>query len=72
MNTGVAGPRIDGLQYSQLVGGIFRQMREGGVDAVHVTITYHETFPRDGLNIERWNRRFEQFPDLIFPGLHRR
>jgi hypothetical protein len=23
---------------------IFRQMREGGVDAVHVTITYHETF----------------------------
>ena len=26
---------------------VFRQMREGGVDAVHVTIAYHEDFPRN-------------------------
>ena len=60
--------RIDGLQYANWSEKIFRQMREGGLDAVHVTITYHETFRETVLNIERWNRWFERFPDLIFPG----
>lgn len=61
-------PLIDGLQYGNWSEKIFRQMREGGVDAVHVTITYHETFRETVLNIERWNRWFERFPDLIFQG----
>ncbi len=61
-------PLIDGLQYANWSEKIFRQMRDGGVDAVHVTITYHETFRETVLNIERWNRWFEQFPDLIFQG----
>jgi microsomal dipeptidase-like Zn-dependent dipeptidase len=61
-------PRIDGLQYANWSEKIFRQMRDGGVDAVHVTITYHETFRETVLNIERWNRWFEQFPHLIFQG----
>lgn len=61
-------PRIDGLQYANWSEKIFRQMREGGVDAVHVTITYHETFRETVLNIEKWNRWFERFPDLIFQG----
>ncbi|MFD1881625.1 membrane dipeptidase [Paracoccus pacificus] len=61
-------PLIDGLQYANWSEKIFRQMREGGVDAVHVTIAYHETFRETVLNIERWNRWFEQFPDLIFQG----
>ena len=61
-------PLIDGLQYANWSEKIFRQMREGGVDAVHVTITYHETFRETVLNIERWNRWFEQFADLIFQG----
>jgi membrane dipeptidase len=43
-------------------------MREGGLDAVHVTIAYHETFRETVLNMERWNRWFQAFPDLIFPG----
>jgi microsomal dipeptidase-like Zn-dependent dipeptidase len=43
-------------------------MRAGGLDAVHVTITYHETFRETVLNIEAWNRHFERFPDLIFQG----
>ncbi|TMV05635.1 membrane dipeptidase [Ruegeria sediminis] len=60
--------RIDGLQYANWSEKIFRQMRDGGVDAVHVTITYHENFRETVLNIERWNRWFEQFPDLIFQG----
>lgn len=60
--------RIDGLQYANWSEKIFRQMRQGGVDAVHVTITYHETFRETVLNIEVWNRWFERFPDLIFQG----
>ena len=59
---------IDGLQYANWSEEIFRQMRAGGVDAVHVTITYHETFRETVLQIERWNRWFEQYPDLIFQG----
>lgn len=56
---------IDGLQYARWSEKIFRQMREGGVDAVHVTIAYHETFREAVLNIGQWNRWFERFPDLI-------
>ena len=44
-------------------------MRDGGVDAVHVTIAYHESFREAVLNLERWNRWFEAFPDLIVKGL---
>ena len=57
--------RIDALQYANWSETIFRQMRAGGVDAVHVTIAYHETFRETVLNVERWNRWFERFPDLI-------
>ena len=60
--------RIDGLQYANWSERIFRQMREGGLDAVHVTIAYHENFRETVHNIERWNRWFEHHPDLIFPG----
>ena len=60
--------RIDGLQYANWSEKIFRQMREGDVDAVHVTIAYHENFRETVLNIERWNRWFEAFPDLILHG----
>ncbi|WP_187429297.1 hypothetical protein ROLI_040110 [Roseobacter fucihabitans] len=59
---------IDGLQYANWSEKIFRQMRAGGVDAVHVTITYHETFRETVLIIEKWNRWFEQHPDVIFQG----
>jgi microsomal dipeptidase-like Zn-dependent dipeptidase len=61
--------RIDGLQYANWSEKIFRQMREGGVDAVHVTISYHERFRDTVLNFERWNRWFELHPDLIIKGL---
>ncbi|MEM7509110.1 MAG: membrane dipeptidase [Pseudomonadota bacterium] len=59
---------IDGLQYANWSETIFRQMREGGVHAVHVTIAYHETFRETVLNFEQWNRWFEAHPDLIFQG----
>ena len=57
--------RIDGLQYANWSEKIFRQMREGAVDAVHVTIAYHENFRETVLNFEQWNRWFEQHSDLI-------
>jgi microsomal dipeptidase-like Zn-dependent dipeptidase len=60
--------RIDNLQYANWSRKIFEQMREGGVDAVHVTIAYHEDFRETVSNIEAWNRRFEQHADLIFHG----
>lgn len=56
---------IDALQYANWSPKIFREMREGGVDAVHVTIAYHENFREMVLNIERWNRWFEEYPELI-------
>ncbi|WP_299679558.1 membrane dipeptidase [uncultured Roseobacter sp.] len=62
-------PVIDNLQYAKFSPGIFREMREGGVDAVHVTIAYHESFREMVLNLERWNRWFEDHPDLIFKGI---
>ena len=43
-------------------------MQAGGVNAVHATITYHENFRETVLQIERWNRWFERYPDLIFQG----
>ena len=60
--------RIDGLQYCNWSEKIFRQMREGGVDAVHVTVSYHEMFRETVLRLEEWNRWFERFPDLIMKG----
>ena len=60
--------RIDCLQYAHWSEKIFRQMRQGGLDAVHVTVAYHGNFRETVLHIEQWNRWFEQFPDLILPG----
>jgi membrane dipeptidase len=60
--------RIDGMQYANWSEEIFRQMREGGVDAVHVTIAYHENFRETVANMEQWNGFFERFPELIFHG----
>ncbi len=59
---------IDSLQYCNWSDEVFRQMREGGVDAVHVTICYHEQFRETVANIETWNRMFVRHADLIMPG----
>ena len=61
-------PLIDGLQYCRWSEKVFRELRQGGVDALHVTIAYHETFRETVANIVAWNRWFERFPDLIFQG----
>ena len=60
--------RIDALQYCNWSPKIFDQMRAGGVDAVHVTIAYHENFRETVAVMEQWNARFEQYSDRIFQG----
>ncbi|MEO0343160.1 MAG: membrane dipeptidase [Pseudomonadota bacterium] len=60
--------RIDALQYANWSETVFRQLRQGRVDAVHVTIAYHESFRETVLNFERWNHWFERYPDLILKG----
>ena len=59
---------IDNLQFANWSEKIFLQMREGGLDAVHVTIAYHEVFREMVANIEIWNQYFASFPKLIFHG----
>ena len=56
---------IDGLQYCRWDRGIFEQMREGRVTAVHVTIAYWENFRETVANMQQWNRMFEDHGDLI-------
>lgn len=61
-------PLVDCLQYANWSETIFRQMRAGGVDAVHVTIAYHERFHETVANVARWNRLFRRHGELIFQG----
>ncbi|MBP81055.1 MAG: peptidase M19 [Acidiferrobacteraceae bacterium] len=63
-----ANVTIDCLQYCNWSRTIFEQMREGGLDAVHVTICYHEDFRQTAANIADWNRRFQYYDELIMPG----
>ncbi len=58
---------IDGLQYSNWNREIFKQMQAGGVNAVHVTIVYHEDCVETLQVIGKWNRLFEAHSDLIMP-----
>ena len=60
--------RIDGLQYANWSEKIFREMRAGEMDAVHVTIAYHENFRETVANVEAWNLLFEKHADLIMQG----
>ena len=59
---------IDCLQYCNWSRPIFDQMALGGVDAVHVTICYHEDFRETVANIEVWNQYFQIYSDRIVPG----
>ncbi|HIE77323.1 MAG TPA: membrane dipeptidase [Candidatus Thioglobus sp.] len=59
---------IDGLQYNYWSEEIFSQIHEGGLSAVHVTISYHEDFQETVQNIIDWNRYFIKYSDLIFLG----
>ena len=60
--------RIDCLQYANWSGTIFKQIREAKLDAIHVTIAYHEGFRESVLNLEKWYQYFQDYSEFIFQG----
>jgi len=60
--------KIDNLQYCSWSREIFKINREAGLDAVHVTIVYHEDFDELQGVINSWNKHFKENSDLIFLG----
>ena len=60
--------RIDCLQYANWSTKVFKQMREAKLDAIHVTVAYHEGFRETILNLEAWNQLFYDNQELIFQG----
>lgn len=59
---------IDGLQYCNYSEATFRDLKAGGVDAIHTTISYHEDFRETVANIIRWNELFAAYDGLVFHG----
>jgi len=60
--------RIDNLQYCKWSREVFKINREAGLDAVHVTVVYHEDYNEFITKIKEWNNHFEENSDLIFLG----
>ena len=60
--------RIDNLQYCNWSRKIFEINREANLDAVHVTIVYHEDFDELLLETKKWKKFFDENSDLIFFG----
>ena len=60
--------KIDNLQYCNWSRRIFEINRSAGLDAVHVTIVYHEDFDELQLEIKKWEKLFHENSDLIFLG----
>ena len=58
---------IDGLQYCRWSREVFLHAREGGIDAIHATIGYHELFREVVQNIIAWNKLFAENSDLVAP-----
>ena len=60
--------KIDNLQYCNWTRDVFQINREAGLDAVHVTIVYHEDFNELGNQIKKWDNLFKDNSDLVFQG----
>jgi len=60
--------KIDNLQYCNWSRKIFEINRSAGLDAVHVTIVYHEDFDELQIEIKNWEKLFHENSDLIFLG----
>ena len=60
--------RIDNLQYCNWSRDIFLINREAGLNAVHVTLVYHEDYDEFLQRVREWDRFFEENSDLIFLG----
>ena len=60
--------KIDNLQYCKWSREVFEINHEAKLDAVHVTLVYHENFDELNLRINEWELRFKENSDLIFLG----
>ena len=60
--------KIDNLQYCNWSREIFEINREAGLDAVHVTIVYHEDYDELLIETKKWEKLFKDNSDLIFLG----
>ena len=60
--------KIDNLQYCNWSREIFEINREAELDAVHVTIVYHEDYDELLKRVDEWNTHFKDNSDLIFHG----
>jgi microsomal dipeptidase-like Zn-dependent dipeptidase len=60
--------KIDNLQYCNWSRKIFEINREAGLDAVHVTIAYHEDVDELLVETKKWAKLFADNSDLIFLG----
>ena len=60
--------RIDNLQYCKWSREIFQINREAKLDAVHVTVVYHEDYDEFLQRINEWEKHFKENSDLIFMG----
>ena len=60
--------KIDNLQYCNWSREIFEFNRAACLDAVHVTIVYHEDYDELLVEIKKWDKLFSDNSDLIFLG----
>ena len=60
--------RIDNLQYCHWSREVFEINRKAGLDAVHVTVVYHEDYDEFLTRLSEWNKLFQANSDLIFLG----
>ena len=62
--------KIDNLQYCNWSRETFEFNRSAGLDAVHVTIVYHEDYNELLIEINKWKKLFKDNSDIIFQGWH--
>ncbi len=58
--------RIDNLQYCKWSREVFQINRDAGLDAVHVTVVYHEDYEEFLKRVSEWDSYFKENSDLIF------
>ena len=57
--------RIDNLQYCKWSREIFEINNKAGLNAVHVTLVYHEDYDELQQRIKEWNKHFEENKDPV-------
>jgi len=60
--------KIDNLQYCNWSREVFQINKQAGLDAIHVTIVYHEDFDELKIVLKKWENHFSENSDLIFHG----